>query len=134
DHRGAIDADPTRGRRAQPGDDAQQRRLATTAGADERHELAPPHVEGDVAERFHRAAGGPIDHADAEEPDARVQAATLVHAAAIELAQGMVILVKKSLVKTAAHSTLRGRPMYVFTRSTDAHIFCCSIQPMPLAA
>ena len=35
----------------QPGDGAEQRRLARAVGADQRHQLARAHLEGDVAER-----------------------------------------------------------------------------------
>jgi hypothetical protein len=65
------DLHAARGRRAQPGHDAEQRRLAAARGTDERDELAARDGEGDVAEGFDRAGRRLVRHADPVEDDQR---------------------------------------------------------------
>ena len=50
-HVAPLERHAARGRRHEPGDGAEQRRLARAVGADEGHQLARAHLEGDVAER-----------------------------------------------------------------------------------
>ena len=60
-----------RGRRVETADQVEQRRLARTGRADDRHELARRHREVDPAERFHPHRAGVVDLADAPHRDHR---------------------------------------------------------------
>ena len=53
----AVEPDDAARRRAEPGDDAQDRRLAGAVGAEQREHLALPHLEADVEEHLHRTVG-----------------------------------------------------------------------------
>ena len=62
-----ADLDRSERRPLQAGNEAQQRRLAATTGADERDEFAPFHVEGDVAQRIEFVEClGDIPHPDGQ--------------------------------------------------------------------
>ena len=59
----AVDEDLPCRRRDEVADDAQERRLATARGPDQRDELAPPDLEVDLLERGHAAFAEGLRHA-----------------------------------------------------------------------
>src|SRR4030067_800940 len=57
--RGAVDLRLAAGGPQEAGDDPEEGGLAAAAGTDDRDELAPGHVQGDVRQRRERAAAAP---------------------------------------------------------------------------
>ena len=55
--RAAVQAHDAARRRAEAGDDPQDRRLAGAVGAEQREHLAPAHLEADVEQDLHLAVG-----------------------------------------------------------------------------